>query len=589
MNKKITSSILVLLLSSFSYNNSVFAKSSESYLNDGIKYLKSDKLDKAEKSLKIAIKLNKKLYLAYSKLGDIYLERDDNQTAISYYNQSLKINPKYVPVYNNLGLAHTNLGQYEKALDYFNKSLKLKPNDKFVLNNIEQVKMYISFQKESKAEEFISDKKYDKALKIYEDLLKEYPNLAKYNSYIGLCYAKMGNFDEASNYLQKALKLDNENATVNFNIGNYYLEKVKFTINPQENVEIIENYINNAKNYFEKACYLEYESACDNKELKILRSSLNIGFTTEERNMIETLLKESLDFYNNKKYDDSILSLEKAYNLDPSNKNIIKLMIKAKRDKGLELIKKGKRKEGDDLIKDAEFLSIFVTTDKYLEDKVFLFELSEELDKNNIDKVINSLENFKSEEEEIQNEQNKLLLTAYLSKTLNLINKNEFTEAKVYIAKSDLLLKNIKNETSDIIDLSLSNRMLSRILAIPSALKYIEEKKYNEAEIELSKIIEKEPNNFVALSNLGIVKSKLGKIDEGLKLVKRSIEIAPEDPFNYYDLAEICLDKNEKEVAIDNLQRTIKMLPEFKYYIKINKDPKLDKIRNLKEFKELMK
>jgi tetratricopeptide (TPR) repeat protein len=587
MNKKTLILLSTIVITSISSN--AFSKSAQSYLNEGIKYLESNNLDKAEKSLKTAIKLNKNLYVAYSKLGNVYLERGDNNTAISYYNKSLKINPKYSSAYNNLGLAYINLEQFEKALGYFNQSLKLDPKDETVLNNIELLKLTIIDEKDKKAESFISDKEYDKALKIYQEFLKKDPNSSEYNSKIGLCYAKMSKFDEANNYLQKALKLDKENDIANFNMGNYYLELVNVIANPQENVEIIEKHINNAKSYFEKACYLGYELACDNRDLKTLRSSLNIGFTVQEREDIENLIKEGLDFYNKKKYVDSISFLEEAYNIDPSNKKIIRLLVKAKRDMGLELIKNGKTKEGNDLIKDAEFLSIFVTTDKYLEDKVFLFELSEKLDANNIDKVINSLENFKSEEEEIQEEKYKLLSMAYFAKSMNYINENEFTEAKIYLNKSDSILKELKNETQDIIELKLVNKISSRMLYVPSALKYLEDKKYNEAELELIKIIENEPNNFVAYANLGIVKSKLGKIDEGLKLVQKSIEIAPEDPFNYYNLAEICLDKNEKEVAVDNIKRMIQILPEFKYYIRTIKDPIIDKIRNMKEFKELIK
>ncbi|MFN4152619.1 MAG: tetratricopeptide repeat protein, partial [Candidatus Sericytochromatia bacterium] len=366
-----------------------------------------------------------------------------------------------------------------------------------------------------------------------------------------------------------------------------YIQKIKNEKSPNDHVAEIEGYMKEAQNYFDNACNSGLEESCQNMEVQILKSSLRIGFTPYELETIDSLYNEGLNFYNQKRYDDAISPLEEANKLDPRNTKIARLTLTAKKEKGLDLIKKGKKEEGEKIVEEVEFLTSFLEFAEISNEEKLLKEVSSEIEKNNFKAVIEKLEGVKSKYAEIQERIDFALLMSYSNGIEKFFKENDFDGAKKQIDKIDSILKETKLSNEFTKPAKLSVIFFSKIISIKEAYYLLEEDKYKEAEIALNKILEKEPNNSSAYSSLAYVKSKTGEIDKGIELAKKSIELDPKDPFNYYDLASIYLDKNDKVNAISNLKQSIKIEPVFKDYLKTSKDKDMDKIRNSKEFKEL--
>jgi tetratricopeptide (TPR) repeat protein len=575
MQKKKIAAFSIILISLFSTNS--FAKNANDYLKEGIKYYEDNKLAQAEKTLRQAIKLNPKLYVAYSKLGNVYLDRGDFKQAIALYNQAIKINPKYASAYYNLGAANTKLGKFDQALNYFKKALSLAPNDSMTKDSIVKVLNL-------KLSDFANLEDYNDFINIYQELLKYKPQSAAYNAELGLCYARIQNFSEALKYLDKAFVIAPENDTVNLNMGLYLVEKIKNIKDPEKNLEIIQSNLKLAEPYFKKACESGNYMACNNAEVNKIKSKYNVARTKEEIENIENLFKAGNGYYEKKEFEKAELLLGEAYNLDPANKKIGIAYQKALRDHGLELIKKNKKAEGEDLIERALSLGVLLNSEDDLNNKMLLWNMAEAIERKEYNFVIEKLKDFKSEAD--QEEINKTLLSAYLGKLDTLFETDNLIEAKEIANKAkDLSLKmaDVQDEKSQYEKLLVEFAV--RRVALGSAYKFYDQKEYKEAETELLKIIEKEPDNAYAYSTLGAVRAKLGKYDESLELIRKAITIKPDNPFDYYYLAHVYLLKKQNLQVIENLKKAITLWPILKDLVK-NDDDFL-KIKDLKEFKAL--
>lgn len=118
-----------------------------------------------------------------------------------------------------------------------------------------------------------------------------------------------------------------------------------------------------------------------------------------------------------------------------------------------------------------------------------------------------------------------------------------------------------------------------------------EGKKDVELEKEFTDLIAKEPKNYVAYSELGLVKGKLGKFDKGIELIKKALELNEKDADSYYNLALIYNMKKETPLVIENLKKAFEIKPIFKELLKNKvynkKDSDFANIKDVKEFKAI--
>ncbi len=194
---------------------------------------------KAEKNALKAIEINNSRADSYIALGNVDLffkwnfaaaeanfrkaitmapDSSEARQAFSFYNRiigrydkmlqqakaAVKIDPLSLPALLELGRANWVVGNYEKALNVFNEALELDPMFRSAL--------------EGKALVYISQNKYDKALRT----LKKYNKLIEANNTSGFqlacIYALMGDRALAEEYLELIHKRNTEKPHHNLNL-----------------------------------------------------------------------------------------------------------------------------------------------------------------------------------------------------------------------------------------------------------------------------------------------------------------------------------------------------------------------------------
>ena len=128
--------------------------------------------------------------------------------AIDHLRTSLRITDDYYPSINTMGVALAESGNYAEALGYFASCFRMKPRNPDVTAAVG-----------SMAEKAAEQGDFASAIRGYTLLLAQEPTAAVYGS-LGQLYAeKVGDLTKAEDYLNKALSLDPENATVIGNLG----------------------------------------------------------------------------------------------------------------------------------------------------------------------------------------------------------------------------------------------------------------------------------------------------------------------------------------------------------------------------------
>ena len=96
-----------------------------------------------------------------------------------------------------------------------------------------------------------------------------------------------------------------------------------------------------------------------------------------------------------------------------------------------------------------------------------------------------------------------------------------------------------------------------------AALDFINEEDFVSAQKLLSEIIENEPTNIEAIKNLGLCEINLDNPPEAIKYFQMAVELDNKDATSLYYLAS-CLSRiGEKERAIENFNKVIKLRPDY--------------------------
>lgn len=77
------------------------------------------------------------------------------------------------------------------------------------------------------------------------------------------------------------------------------------------------------------------------------------------------------------------------------------------------------------------------------------------------------------------------------------------------------------------------------------AFRYLSTEKFLEAEKLYEKLYRENPDDGYILNNYGFLKHKLGKTEEAITMIQRSIDILPKNAYAYKYLSEIYLSKNQ--------------------------------------------
>ena len=126
--------------------------------------------------------------------GEKFRSSQDYKKAIECYDRVLEINPRDALTWYNKGLCFYSLGKYKEAIKCYEETLILDPGDKETIEEKEKAEKALAGQtKVPQANEDISSLDIDRAKELFNE---------------GLVFIDSGNYEEAINCFEKALKIN---------------------------------------------------------------------------------------------------------------------------------------------------------------------------------------------------------------------------------------------------------------------------------------------------------------------------------------------------------------------------------------------
>jgi Tfp pilus assembly protein PilF len=75
-------------------------------------------------------------YASHYNLGNLYMQRRDNEKTLAAYETAIKLRPDFIPPYVNIAFVYNSIGNNEKAEASFRKAIALDPNNAAVHLNL---------------------------------------------------------------------------------------------------------------------------------------------------------------------------------------------------------------------------------------------------------------------------------------------------------------------------------------------------------------------------------------------------------------------------------------------------------------------
>ena len=127
-------------------------KDHRAHHNLGFVQMLSGQHQAAEKSFKKAIDLDSNHSPSYSKLGDIFSDRNDIEQAIHYYQEGLRVQPNDFITRSNLGVALMHKGEIEAAISELRIAIALNPDSAEVHFNLSSLLLLLGKYEEGWSE-----------------------------------------------------------------------------------------------------------------------------------------------------------------------------------------------------------------------------------------------------------------------------------------------------------------------------------------------------------------------------------------------------------------------------------------------------
>jgi tetratricopeptide (TPR) repeat protein len=158
----------------------------------GLSYAQSEKYPEAKPFLKTAVDANRTEVNALSAYAYTLSQLKESEEAISYLNKALKLAPGDVNLWGTLGLIYNSLEMWEECDSTYEHALRLDSANALINNNYAY----------SLAER---DLQLERALEMVKISIEAEPHNSSYLDTIGWIYFKLEQYNEAEEYLQKAI------------------------------------------------------------------------------------------------------------------------------------------------------------------------------------------------------------------------------------------------------------------------------------------------------------------------------------------------------------------------------------------------
>lgn len=179
-------------------------------------------------------------------IGKSYYEQDDLGKGIQYLEAAAKEDPNNSEIPHTLAVAFTNMQNFKQAIPYFQKAIALQPNNgawiyemaltyygmndeqnalKYMLEAGEKGMMKDNSFLQNLATAYMNAGKFDEGLKIMKEALEKRPSDLGLLETIALACYDARKYEEAINYYNKILAIDEKKADVLYMMGMAYQKK----------------------------------------------------------------------------------------------------------------------------------------------------------------------------------------------------------------------------------------------------------------------------------------------------------------------------------------------------------------------------
>ena len=151
----------------------------------------------------------------YFNIAEVLKGQGKKQQAIEYYLKAINSEVKQELIYCNLGVLYYESNDYENALAAFLRALKIQTDPTTPYLNM--IKIRLAFSENDDADLAILEqmegvgvrvedlKDYD--IKTIESINGSDPEIAKTHNFLGLIYARQGNFEEAQKQFELSMQI----------------------------------------------------------------------------------------------------------------------------------------------------------------------------------------------------------------------------------------------------------------------------------------------------------------------------------------------------------------------------------------------
>lgn len=151
-----------------------------------------------------------------SELGSLYFRAGEIIYALEEFTTAISVDPKYAPAYSGRGLALFYIQEFVSAEKDFKKALELDPKDPEISNNYGW--FLCQTKREKEAQPYFET--------AYRNPLYRTPELAMLNA--GACLARLGEFDQAEDLLNRVLRFSRSNTQANFHLAGISYKRGNF-------------------------------------------------------------------------------------------------------------------------------------------------------------------------------------------------------------------------------------------------------------------------------------------------------------------------------------------------------------------------
>ncbi len=208
------------------------------------------------------------LWVKFFNQGVPLFNEQKYEQALKHFNTAVIIDPENPEGYKERGTCYLQMGKKKEAINDLNIVIEADPEVKDLTTRINLASIYFM------------DRNYDKAVPLYETVLKHDPENILAISKLALIYQEQGKSERAIELYEKVLKTKKDDPDLWFNLGILYFQMERFQdavksfnkvveLNP-EDVESLMNLVNSlwrvelfteAIPYLEKVVKLDTENA----------------------------------------------------------------------------------------------------------------------------------------------------------------------------------------------------------------------------------------------------------------------------------------------------------------------------------------